>query len=61
MWHGARASGFWLAVVLPVAYPVVLVAGGWVAESRMLLVGVLCVHLLALILGQGYETRTADR
>ena len=58
--RGARAVGFWTAVLLPAAYPGVLLAGGWLSSSRVVLVGLLGVHLLALLLGRDYERRTPD-
>jgi hypothetical protein len=59
--HGARAFGFWIAVLLPAIYPAVLIADAWLPESRQLLLGVLGVHLMALVLGRGYERRSADQ
>jgi hypothetical protein len=61
LWRGAKAFGFWTAVFLPAAYPAALVAGAWLSESRAVLVLLLGVHLLALVVGQGYERGTPDR
>ena len=58
LWRGTRTLGFWTAVVLPLAYPAVLLGGG--GSPRALLVGALCVHILALVVGRGYRTREGD-
>lgn len=55
--NGTRAVGFWAAVLLPAAYPVVLIASNWLSRPRILLVGLLGVHALALIVGRDYERR----
>jgi len=59
-WHGARAVGFWTAVLLPAAYPAVLFAGAWLPEPRTLLIGLIGVHLLALAVGRDYGRRTPE-
>lgn len=58
LWHRARAVSFWAAIFLPVAYLLVPLSAEWGAESRSLLVGLLCVHLLALFLGRGHGRST---
>jgi len=55
VWRGVEAFGFWTAVLLPVAYPVVLVSDGWVSGSRIRLLGLLITHLVALVVGRGYQ------
>jgi hypothetical protein len=53
--RGIEAFGFWAAVLLPVAYPVVLTGGGSVAGFWTRLVGLLTAHLTALVIGRGYQ------
>jgi hypothetical protein len=52
--------GFWAAVLLPAAYPVVLIASNWLSRPRILLLGLLGVHALALIVGRDYERRNTE-
>jgi VIT1/CCC1 family predicted Fe2+/Mn2+ transporter len=48
-----RAAAFWSAVVLPVVYlPMLFVDGGW---STSLVSGLLAVHVLAVLVGKGYD------
>jgi len=49
------AFGFWIAVVLPVVYPAVLVAGAWFPAPRTLLIGLLAVHVAALLVGRHHR------
>jgi uncharacterized membrane protein len=58
--HGTRAVGFWAAVLLPAAYPIVLVASNWLTRPRTLLLGLLGIHALALIVGRDYERRNTE-
>lgn len=53
-----RRVGFWGAVVLPIFY-VPLLAGGITSRLQWIaFVGLLTLHLLALLVGHGYNTRT---
>jgi len=60
LWRRARAAGFWTAVLAPLAYPAVVLASAWTTGSRTLLIGVLCVHVLALAAGRGHNPEVSD-
>lgn len=45
-----RAASFWAAIVAPVCYPPLLYRG----ESSLIL-GLLVLHVVALLVGHGYE------
>ena len=55
-----RAAGFWTAVALPVAYPFVLASGVPAGRAQVVLFGLLCLHLLALIAGRGHARPGRD-
>lgn len=52
--HNFRAAGFWTAVALPVSYPLVVASGVPAARAQVVLFGLLCLHLVALIAGRGH-------
>lgn len=51
-----RFASFWLAVALPFAY-VPLLATDMTASTAMLVTGLFCMNVLALIVGHGYNNR----
>ena len=50
-----RATGFWLAVVLPLAYVPLLTLAPGLAPDPGVLAGVLGANLFALAVGHGHE------
>lgn len=60
LWEGIEAFGFWTAVLLPLAYPAVLLSGGGLSGSWMALVGVLAAHGLALVIGREHGRRESE-
>ena len=49
------AASFWLGTILPVAYPPVILSGIDSASRLSLFVGLLVVHVLALVVGHEYD------
>lgn len=49
-------ASFWLAVALPFAY-VPLLATEMTASTAMLVTGLFCANVLALVVGHGYNNR----
>jgi hypothetical protein len=60
LWRGTEAIGFWAAIVLPLAYPVVAIGGGWLSGSWTPLVGLVAAHSMALIVGRGHGRRISE-
>lgn len=52
--NSVTAIGFWLGTILPVAYLPVFLTGIDSAGALSLFVGLLTIHILALIIGHDY-------
>lgn len=50
-----RTAAFWLAVLLPLAYPLALYLGDGSAEHSLAVGALLVVHLAALSVGHGHR------
>lgn len=50
-----QRTAFWVAVVLPLLYPAVLLFTAWIPDAGTVLAGLVGIHSVSLLLGHAYR------